>query len=348
MSSVAHPRSGLLAGGNWIVDHVKTLDTWPPQDSLANILSETWGNGGSPYNILKNLARMGANFPLAGVGLVGADADGDRILADCRDHHILTPQLRRATAVPTSYSDVMTVRATGRRTFFHQRGANAHLGPEHFDFANTEAKIFHLGYLLLLDRLDQPDPDNDGRPRACALLDAARAEGLLTSIDCVSENSDRFLEIVRPALRSVDYLFVNDFEAEKITGLKLRRGSKSTIHRATVESAARALLDHGVHHWVILHFPEAAYVLSPAGGGHWQPSLNIPESVIQGTAGAGDAFASGVLYGLHEGWSMPDALRLGVCAGASCLMDATCSGGVRPVLDCLALAETYGWQELPS
>ena len=59
-----------MAGGNWIVDHVKMIDRWPPQDALANIRSQFSSNGGSPYNVLKDLARLGASFPLEGVGLV--------------------------------------------------------------------------------------------------------------------------------------------------------------------------------------------------------------------------------------------------------------------------------------
>src|SRR4051812_34367536 len=31
------PRNGILAGGNWIIDHVKIIDTWPAQDALANM-----------------------------------------------------------------------------------------------------------------------------------------------------------------------------------------------------------------------------------------------------------------------------------------------------------------------
>ena len=65
-------RQGILAGGNWIVDNLKVVDTYPQQDALANILSETIGNGGSPFNVLVDLARLGASFPLAGIGLVGA------------------------------------------------------------------------------------------------------------------------------------------------------------------------------------------------------------------------------------------------------------------------------------
>ena len=53
-------RNGILAGGNWIVDHVKLINTWPPQDALASILTQSDGNGGSAYNLLKNLSRLGA------------------------------------------------------------------------------------------------------------------------------------------------------------------------------------------------------------------------------------------------------------------------------------------------
>jgi sugar/nucleoside kinase (ribokinase family) len=64
-------RSGVIAGGNWIVDHVKIIDAWPQQDTLANILSQTDANGGSPYNILVDLAKMGGRFSAGGGGLGG-------------------------------------------------------------------------------------------------------------------------------------------------------------------------------------------------------------------------------------------------------------------------------------
>lgn len=345
MSTDTSSRSGILAGGNWIVDHVKILDGWPPQDALANILSESWGNGGSPYNILKNLAKLTASFPLAAVGLVGDDADGDRVVEDCRQHAIDTTQLRRTANAATAYSDVMTDRSTGRRTFFHQRGANALLAPEHFDFSTTSAKIFHLGYLLLLDSLDQVE---EGKPRAVDVFRRARAAGLLTSLDCVSENSDRFDRVVKPVLPEIDVLFVNDFEAEKITGIALRPGSGEAIHRRQIEDAAQALIDLGVRQWVIIHFPEAAYAVGPSGAGFWQASLKVVDSSIKGAAGAGDAFASGVLHELHEGRPIADALLLGVCTAASSLSDATCSDGVLPVHECLQLHAQFGTRELPN
>src|SRR3954462_15592942 len=79
-------RSGVLAGGNWIVDAVKIVDCWPKQDALANIITESKGTGGSPFNVVIDLAMMGAKFSLAGVGLVGDDSNGRYILDLCRKH----------------------------------------------------------------------------------------------------------------------------------------------------------------------------------------------------------------------------------------------------------------------
>lgn len=335
------PRSGLLAGGNWIVDHVKIVDRWPPQDALANIQRQFSSNGGSPYNVLKNLARLGAAFPLQGVGLVGADDAGTFIQDDCARHGIDTAQLRVVAGEPTSYTDVMTEAATGRRTFFHCRGANAALGPEHFDFQRSSARLFHLGYLLLLDRLDAVDAAT-GRTAAADVLAAARRAGMKTSADVVSEHSDRFSRIVRPALPELDYLFVNEFELQQVTGLRVVH--EGDIDRSAVERAAAELIRGGVREWVCVHFPAAVLACGAGGERVWQPTLRVPPEFIQGAAGAGDAFAAGVLCVLHDGGSMGDALKLGVCAAAASLAHPTCSEGVLGREQCLALAERFGFR----
>jgi sugar/nucleoside kinase (ribokinase family) len=252
-------------------------------------------------------------------------------------------QLRVTAAAPTSYTDVMTEISTRRRTFFHQRGANAVLAPEHFDFRTTSAKLFHLGYLLLLDALDAPDAI--GLPRAAEVFRRARAAGLMTSADCVSEHGERFKSVITPLLPDIDVLFANDFEAEKITDILVGRGS--TLDSAAVERAGRDLLDRGVRQWAVLHFPEGAYACSVSGEKFWQPSVSFPAAEIAGTAGAGDALASGVLYGLHEEWPMQRSLELGVCAAAASLRHPTCSDSIGTISECLALGERFGFGTLP-
>jgi sugar/nucleoside kinase (ribokinase family) len=336
-------RSGILAGGNWIRDHVKTVDGWPAQDALANILSHGEANGGGPYNLLKDLVRLGATFPLAGIGLLGDDARGRAVLDECRELGIDATQLRLEPGLSTSFTDVMTVSGSGRRTFFHHRGANARLGPEHFDFGGSSARIFYLGYLFLLDSLDAPGPD--GAPAARAVLRRAREAGLLTALDCVSAAPERFRTGALPVLPDVDLLFCNDYEAEQLSGLPMGRGA--ALRPRAVEAAARALLGFGVRQWVIVHFPAGACACSRSGETVWQPAVRVRPEEIAGSAGAGDALAAGVLFGLHEGWPMARALELGVCAAAVSLLHATCSESLRPAAECLAFGRGRGFVEPP-
>src|SRR5690606_24750006 len=125
-------RSGLLAAGNWILDQVKLIDKFPVEQSLVNILGEYTSNGGSGYNILIDLKKLGAHFPLEALGLVGNDSNGNRIVEHCREVGIDVQQLHTTPDVPTSYTIVTSVKHTGRRTFFHHRGANSLLDIEHF------------------------------------------------------------------------------------------------------------------------------------------------------------------------------------------------------------------------
>ena len=339
-TTAQHVRSGIIAGGNWIVDHVKLIDRWPPQDALANIVSQMSSNGGSPYNLLKDLARLGAKFPLQAVGLIGDDEAGRFIRDDCARHGIDTQQLRTTVNSPTSYTDVMTEQGTGRRTFFHCRGANAQLGPEHFDFGRSSARIFHLGYLLLLDRLDAMEGEETAAVR---VLRAARAAGMKTSADVVSEHSDRFSRIVKPALAHLDYLFVNEYEIAQITGIATVRDGQ--VDRGAIELAAAEVLRRGVREWVFVHFPAAVVACGARGEIIWQPALKVPAARIQGAAGAGDAFATGVLLGMHDSLPIREALHLGVCVAAASLEHPTCSEGVKSRAECLALATEYGFNE---
>lgn len=334
-------RTGILAAGNWIIDVTKFIDVWPAQDTLANVLGEETNNGGGAYNLLKDLARLGAPFPLEAAGLVGEDQAGELILEDCREHAIDTRQLQRTPEAPTSHTDVMLVKPTGRRTFFHMRGANDLFDAHHVDFEKSDARIFYLGYLLLLDMLDVEHSEHG--TRAAEFLAQARAAGFRTCIDVVSEDSDRFHRIVFPALRHTDICIMNEFEAGRCTGRDLRPGGE--IHWAQAREAAQALLDGGVGEVAIIHFPEGAIAATPDGKFLAQGSVRMPAETIEGATGAGDAFAAGVLYVLHDEMDLGKALRYGVCAAASCLTAAGTSSGILPMTDALALGETHGFRE---
>jgi sugar/nucleoside kinase (ribokinase family) len=334
-------RNGILVGGNWIIDQVKVIDIFPEEEKLVNILEEYSSNGGSAYNVLKGLSKLNAGFPLYGLGLVGDDERGAGIISECADLGIDTAQLYRKPGSFTSYTDVMTVKTSGRRTFFHQRGANAMLDIDSFDFTASEAKLFHLGYLLLLDRLDLIG--EDGLTGAAKVLKEAKEKGFATSADIVSEKSDRFKAVITPSLPYIDYLFVNEFEAAMITEIKTVSTEGELLLDSCYEAALK-IIEMGVNKWVILHFPLGAIAVNREGEQLFQHSVNLPADKVAGAVGAGDAFAAGVLMGLHDNLPMDACLELGVCAAASSLFAATSSDGILPAETCLQLPRIYGYR----
>lgn len=334
---MAFSRSGILAGGNFIVDYVKVIDHFPAQDTLVNILSESQSNGGGPYNVLKDLAAMQAPFPLAAAGMLGDDENGRWIRQDCETQRINVEQLHVTRGCSTSYTDAMSVKGTGRRTFFHQRGANALLDVQHFDFSRSKAKLFHLGYLMLLDRLDAFEKTGgQDRTRSSLVLENAKKAGMITSVDVVSTDNPRFREITLSALPYADHLLINEIEAGKALGRPLH-----TDDIPSLVDAVEELLSLGVQRSVVLHFTEGVVAVERGKSAVSQGSLVLPPGFSQGATGAGDAFAAGYLYGVHEGWAMTQRLDLAICAAATCLTHPSPSAGMRSAAECLALGRDY-------
>lgn len=331
---------GILAGGNWIIDNVKIVDVYPKEEKLANILRESNSNGGAPYSVLKAISKMGFQFSLKGIGAIGNDDKGEYILNECKELGIDSSLIRKVEKTNTSYTDVMTVQSTGKRTFFHSRGANAFLDESYFNFSHCKAKIFHLGYLLLLDKLDALGAD--GLTGAARVLRDASHTGMITSTDLVSEQSDRFKSVIPLALQFVDVLFVNEFEAEMLTNIEIcDQDGNYSISNAF--EAADVILNLGVKRWVIIHFPKGCVAIHKNGEKLSQPSVKMPLDKIKGTVGAGDAFAAGVLAGIHEDWAMAKSLLLGVNVAAASLMDPSSSESILPWQECLKLGEKFGY-----
>lgn len=344
MTQPPSPRRGIACAGNWIVDRVKMIDRLPGRGMLGNIQSETLGSGGAPFNVLMDLARMGAPFPLVGLGVAGDDAGRDFIRQTCAPFPIDISNLATDPEAATSYTDVMTETGSGDRVFYHCRGANARFGIEHVPVAKLTCRIFHLGYLLLLDRLDQPD--SEFVTVAARLLKLLRDAGIKTSVDVVSEESDRFRKIVPASLRHADYLVINEIEAGRTTGRTVRdAGGK--LSGPAVMDAVEALFDLGGMELAIVHMPEGAYLRTRDGRRLAQGALALPAGYIRGTVGAGDAFCAGILYALHEGWDVADAMRLGTCAAAASLAHPSATDGMLPLPRLLELGRRHPEKDPP-
>lgn len=186
-------------------------------------------------------------------------------------------------------------------------------------------------------------PDNKYGTKAAKLLAAAQSAGLKTSIDTVSEDSDRFESVITPALKYTDYCILNEIEAGKITGFKIRMDD-GKLDTVALRHAAGALLQLGVGELVVIHFPEGGFVRTRKGEDVLQSSLRVPAKDIVGAAGAGDAFCTGMLLGLHESWELKKCLETAVCAAAACLSHASCTGGMKSLRSIQALASKYKYR----
>lgn len=305
-----------------------------------SITSQASGNGGCAYNVLKDLSRLGAGFPLEGIGLIGDDADGKAIMDDCADCGISTTGLHVSEEHATSYTDVMTVAGDGRRTFFHQRGANAFLQEKHIRWDNSDAKFFLLGYLALLDGLDAIGAD--GRTGASRVFEAAGRAGFFTCADLVSSHSGDFPTVIGPSLPWIDWLFLNELEAARLVD----QAMPAADDRSGLLALAEAVLELGVRRGIFLHSAKAAIGMGRDGTAVAQGCVNVPREMIRGTAGAGDAFASGCLFGLHEERPMRECLELGVSAAACSLRDPSCSASIPSAAECAEFARAHGFSTL--
>lgn len=317
-------RNGIIGAGNWILDKVKIIDRWPGEGELCNITDQKIGGGGGPCNILFDIAAMECDLPLYACGVIGQDGDGAFLIDKISEKNIDDRYMYRSENLPTSFTDVMTVADNGHRTFFHNRGANAELDFEHFRHIDVDAKIFYLGYLLLLDKLD--GKDGEYGTVAARVLDHMSRKGYMTVVDIVSEDSRKFKEIVPHALKYIDCLVINEVEAGCSSGIKVR-DDDNTVNLPGIMESAEYLLGQGVRELVVIHYPEGAVAVEKNGEKFSTSSCNINPEDIAGSVGAGDAFCAGIVYGLHEGLPISESLKIANVSAWFNLQTPTSSDG---------------------
>ena len=254
-------KKGIIAAGHMCVDALKKIDTYPGACNLTTIRRVDLSLGGIVPNCLQDLAILDPSVPLKAVGRVGNDEYGDMIRRRLSAYPNIDVSGIR-TEGQTSFTDVMYDSVARTRAFFQFRGANDAFTGEDVDFDSVEGDILHVGYILLMDGLDAPDPEYG--TNLARLLARAQARGIRTSIDIVSEQSDRYAAIVPPALRYTDYCVINEIEASRITGIPTADGDGRIIEE-NMPRVLRALRDLGVRDWIVIHARDASWGLDRDG-----------------------------------------------------------------------------------
>lgn len=332
-------QKGIAVCGNIYVDYIKMIDMFPREGMLTQIREQKQGVGGCVCNTGIALARLDGSVPIKAVGCIGQDDAGRFILGAFAEHGIDTSGIRRIADQPTAFTDVMTAVKNNTRTFFSTSGVNAQFDIADIDYDHLDAARFHIGYALLLAKMDLPDPDYG--TRMARALHLAQQRGMKTSLDVVSEEGERFIQVVTPALPYCNDLIVNEIEAGRVAGVD-PRDEQGRISRKRLEQICTVLFEKGVNDHVVVHCPEVGCLMDRQGKCYFYDSLRLPEGYIKGTVGAGDSFCAGVLYGLYQGYEPEALLKLATCTAAANLSSADSVRGVGRVEEVLKLADLYG------
>ncbi len=283
-------RVGISVAGTILLDKINEISAYPKSGELTKIGSIKLGVGGCVPNVACDLKKIRPMLDVFAIGKVGEDSDGKYILDYLNKSGVDTSKVIVDARDNTSITQVMSV-VGGQRTFFTYPGTSSDFGFSDVDFSSLSAKILHLGYFLLLDKVDNGD--------GLRILKEAKKMGIETSIDLVSENSDRY-SIVLPCLPYTDYLIINELEASNLTGIE--------PEKKNLEKISRRLMELGVKKKVIIHMPDMATALSDEGF-TVVPSFEVSKEEIKGTTGAGDAFCAGALIGIYDNLSDKEILE---------------------------------------
>lgn len=278
----------ILVPGELNPDLILTDPNLDPRFGQAEVLVQNVAltPGASSVIFACGAARLGLKVVF--VGVVGDDMFG-RFMLDALEER----------GVDTSYVIVDPTQKTGLTIILNRiddRAMLTHLGAINAlrieqlpDTLLSQASHLHLASYFLQTNL-QPDVPN--------LFQRAHDLGLTTSID-TNWDPDQQWTGVPELLPLVDVFLPNENEAIALTGLN------------SVEAAAEKLAANT--EVVAVKMGAEGGLAMTRGRRYHAPA--IPVEVID-TVGAGDNFDAGFVFGYLKGWSLEQALRLGIACGS--------------------------------
>lgn len=286
------------------VDHLIVVPEYPAFDTKMRLLSHRQSAGGQTATAMVALSRLG--FKTAYAGRFGSDLEGSFGLSTLKDEGVDLRFAETIQGASTQIAFIIIDKRNGERTIVWDRDDRLAYSP-----LDAPKGFGSLGRVLHLDAHDPP---------ACVSVAAeARQSGTLVSADI-----DNVYEGVHDLLPYIDLLVTSKEFPYRITGIRDAR--ESLIELKSRSGCALVGMTLGVKGALV--YCEGTFVESPA--------YHAPGG-CQDTTGAGDAFHSGMLYGLLTGEDLESGLRLGHAVAA-----LKCSSlGARPGLPSRTQLESF-------
>lgn len=277
----------------------------PPGQGLARIEEIRMTVAGTAAGTAVDLAKIGA--PVRTVGALGDDTMGRFVRQTMADFGVDVSGLKTVTSAQTS-STILPIRPDGSRPALHVVGASAYLETSDVtDAMLAEAGALHLGGVCLMERVD-------GAPGA-ELLARCRANGVVTSVDCLPTGTSYDRDAILPLLPHTDFFFPSYEDALMLAGASTRA------------DAIEFFLAQGVATLVITMGGLGVSISRAA-----EEEIRLPAYVVDvvDTTGCGDAFSAGFLAETVAGKPPREAAELGLAMGS---MVATGLGSDAGIVD---------------
>ena len=248
--------------------------------------------GGSAANTIYGLARLGVNTGFAGA--IGDDAEGKVLLKDFQKAGVDSTQIKTKPGAKTGSVFCLSDRL-GRRSLYVLPGANSLLTTDDLDLDYlNQAEILHLSSFA------------DDRQFKMSLELAERLDSSVKiSFSPGALYAARGLKALAAILARTYILFTNQSEIHQLTGEEFKAGAKSCLkqgcHLVVVTLGKGASHETGMTTSYI-RTAENEYLVEPG-------SKNVVSTTD--TTGAGDAFATGFLYGILKGKKLDECGCLG-------------------------------------
>ncbi|MBA2304027.1 MAG: 5-dehydro-2-deoxygluconokinase [Acidobacteria bacterium] len=254
--------------------------------------------GGCPTNVSVGTRRLGLRSVL--LTAVGTDQVGDFLLAFLRDEGVDIQHVPRLADRRTS-AVIMAIQPpdTFPLTFYRDNCADLGLTIDHVKAAPlaTSRVVFVTGTGLSAE---------PSRTATLYAAEAARTAGATVMVDID----------YRPSVWPSPEAFGANIRA-LINHAQLAVGTEEEVRAATgadtASDGARQLLDTGLPALILKRGGHGAVVFR---SGEEPVSVDPFKIDVLNVLGAGDAFASGFLYGHVNGWSLAESARFGNATGA--------------------------------
>ena len=262
--------------------------------------------GGSAANTIYGLARLSVSTGF--IGAVGDDTDGKLLVEDFQKAGVDTSRIKVKRSARSGFVLCLSDRR-GKRSLYVNPGANNLLTNDDID----------LHYVNQSNMLHVTSFANDRQFQLTRELVAKLDSTVKLSFSPGMLYATRGLEALAPILERTYALFLNHAELRQLTGEehvvagveRLRQGCQIIV--VTLGKGQTLKRDKGrraVNTVAYIRDTSGEYVIEPGRQGI---------ATVADTTGAGDAFATGFLYGLLNGKGPEECGRLGNIVAQFCI-----------------------------